>query len=494
MRRWLLITLIGYLIFPVIAQDTVTNQVLIAVNQERQRVGVAPLVVNPQLVAVAQSHSNDMAANETLTHIGSDGSEFWERIQRTGYNLSTGAENVLERQDTNPTEIFEQWFDSAAHRENMLNSDYVEIGIAYARGASGDYYVTMVLATRPGVVAPQPVIAAMTTSPIATATRISSTFTPVPSATVIPTRTLMPTDVVLATIIAPPPTVAPTQIPNTIVTNTPIPTPESLDLRLIYDFDSFALVNVSGRVLDLRGLVFRSDSGRMEIQRWNTDFLSQSLSDFTENDCLQVWGLGHDQLLSKPDECQTRHAWLAVGDAFDFWRDTDFFIVERNGIRIGLCEVVVGRCEVSLTATFGTSPSQAAPVVHNPQGVVSTFAAVRLIITENGVTLINWSLSSIDVSGLAFESDTGVFAASRWDNGYLSSPLSQLPTGDCLQIWVVGGQFEAQPSECRTRHAWVAVRPDEQFWRDANVFRVRWNTQELVTCDTRVRTCDFNLP
>src|SRR5688572_22458732 len=159
MSRWILIVIVGCLMLPVFAQDTITNQVLITVNQERQRSSIAPLVMNPQLVEAAQNHSDDMAENEILTHIGSDGSQFWERIQLAGYNLSTGAENVLVRHDTNPAGIFQQWFDSVPHRANMLNADYVEIGIAYARSASGDYYVTMVLATRSGVIAPQPAVA-----------------------------------------------------------------------------------------------------------------------------------------------------------------------------------------------------------------------------------------------------------------------------------------------------------------------------------------------
>jgi hypothetical protein len=494
MPRCILIAIVGWLIFPVFAQDNVTNQVLIAVNQERQRISIAPLVMNPQLVEAAQNHSNDMAANATLTHIGSDGSQFWERIQRAGYNLSTGAENVLARRDTNPDSIFQQWFDSTPHRANMLNADYVEVGIAYARSTLDDYYVTMVLAARPGIVAPQPAIAIITASPTLTATSIPPT--PIPSVTPIPTRTLMPTDVILATIIAPPPTFAPTQTPlrNTIVTSTPMPTASDTDLRLVYDADSFSLVNVAGRVLDLRGIVFRSDVGRMEIERWNTGFLSQSLSGFTDGDCLQVWGLGNEQLFLKPIECQTRHAWLAVGDAFIFWRDTDFFIVERNGVRIGLCEVASGSCDIALSANFGTSSIQATPALQNTPAAVYGVANVRLFITETSITLMNWSSSTTDVSGLVFESESGVFAASRWDNGFLSSPLNALPAGDCLQIWLVGGQYEQQPTECSTRHAWVAVHPDEQFWRDASVFHVRSNADVIVSCETRVRTCNFNLP
>ena len=652
-RLGLLFIVIGFML-PVFAQDAVITQVLDAVNRERQSQGIPPLVLNADLIQAAQNHSNDMATNGTLTHVGSDGSQFWERIAQTGYVLSTGAENVLQRPDTNPQGVFQQWNNSAPHRANMLNQDYIEVGIAYAQASSGTYYFTMVLATRPGIFAP-PV---QTLPPTSTPQPVTATATATPQPSLTPTRTLMPTDVMLATVIAPLPTItviadsnlrgftlatmvvplstntpAPTSVAaiNNITTNTPIPTPttpdirlvysptsfalinvsgrplnltglsfesasgtfaaidwntdfltqplsgftaddclqiwgfsevtqvkpddcrfrhawvqvdenalfwtgtdtfivqngeqtvavcsveagicevnlsapiteptpalpepvsatqSAADLRLVYDNNTLSLVNVSGRVLNLSGITFRSSSGVMTIERWNTDSLSQSLSGFTANDCLQVWGLEASDLYPKPDECEVRHSWIAVGDEFDFWRDTDIFIVERNNRRIGLCDVSLGSCDISLSADFGTVSTT---TNQNPD-TGSSFADVRLIITETSITLVNFSSSSIDVSGLVVESDSGVFAASRWDTEFLSRPLNDLPAGDCLQIWLVGGQFEVQPSECSTRHAWVAVRPDEQFWRNVNIFRVRWSEQVLTSCETRVRTCDFNLP
>ena len=655
MRRIrLLLFLIG-LMLPVLAQDAVITQVLEAVNQERQRLGIPPLVLNANLIEAAQNHSNDMATNGTLTHVSSDGSQFWERIAQTGYTLSTGAENVLQRADTNPHGVFQQWNDSAPHRANMLNQDYIEVGIAYAQASNGTYYFTMVLATHPGIVAP-PV---QTVPPTVTPQPITPTATTTPLPSLIQTRTLMPTDVMLATIIAPLPTItvsadpnlrgftlatmvvplstntpAPTSVAavNNITTNTPIPTaiipdirlvysptsfalinvsgrplnltglrfesetgrfnaidwntdfltqplsgftandclqiwgfseatqvkpdecrfrhawvqvgeealfwrgtdtfvvrngeptvgscsveagicevnlsipiaeptpalPEPVamtqsaaDVRLIYDNNTLSLVNVSGRVLNLSGITFRSSSGVMAIERWDTVSLSQPLSGLTANDCLQVWGLEASDLYPKPDDCEVRHSWIAVGDEFDFWRDTDIFIVERNNRRIGLCDVSLGSCYVSLSANFGTASTV---TTNQNQSTGSSFADVRLIITETSITLVNFASTSIDVSNLVFESDSGVFAASRWDTEFLSRPLNDLPSGDCLQIWLVGGEFEAQPSECSTRHVWVAVRPDEQFWRTTNIFRVRWGEQVLTSCETRVRTCDFNLP
>src|SRR5690606_7852746 len=125
-------------------------------------------------------------------------------------------------------------FNSDAHRLNMLNSDYVEIGIAYARADSGRYYFTMILGSRTDFIAP-------TSTTIPT---IPPTFTATP--TISTTTTLEAT---IPVVTSPSPTPEPL-----IATNTPRPTAAEFalpEIRLTYDNDSFVLLNISGRVLNL---------------------------------------------------------------------------------------------------------------------------------------------------------------------------------------------------------------------------------------------------
>jgi hypothetical protein len=159
LRLWLTSTVIALaLIIPnhIYAQDGVSNQIIALVNQARASAGLSPVATNTALVAAAQRHSNDMAATENLSHTGSDGSQFWQRIADAGYGMSTGGENVLYRWDTSAAGAFGQWQASPPHNANMMNPDYYEIGVAWAQAPSGAYYFTMVLASRPGASAPSP--------------------------------------------------------------------------------------------------------------------------------------------------------------------------------------------------------------------------------------------------------------------------------------------------------------------------------------------------
>jgi len=77
----------------------------------------------------------------------------------------------------------------------------------------------------------------------------------------------------------------------------------------------------------------------MGIREWDNGFLSRPLSAFPAGDCLQAWLFGIETTPAKPTECNVRHAYLAVGDARQFWRNTDRFTVSQEGIVLATCEV-----------------------------------------------------------------------------------------------------------------------------------------------------------
>src|SRR5690606_7058572 len=81
----------------------VATEVLALVNQARsnpvtcgtQRLpAVAPLVLERRLTIAAQGHSEDMYEHDFMGHGGSDGSNFIQRAERSGYHWSALAENV----------------------------------------------------------------------------------------------------------------------------------------------------------------------------------------------------------------------------------------------------------------------------------------------------------------------------------------------------------------------------------------------------------------
>ncbi|MFG3046195.1 CAP domain-containing protein [Streptomyces sp. NPDC048241] len=105
------------------------------VNAERAKVGCSPVKLNSTLSKAAQDHSADMAAHNTMSHTGSDGSDPGSRITAAGYQWSAYGENVAYGYST-PEQVMDGWMNSAGHRENILNCSYKEIGVGLAQPGS----------------------------------------------------------------------------------------------------------------------------------------------------------------------------------------------------------------------------------------------------------------------------------------------------------------------------------------------------------------------
>ncbi|MCU0513392.1 MAG: hypothetical protein MUE40_12590 [Anaerolineae bacterium] len=295
--------------------------------------------------------------------------------------------------------------------------------------------------------------------------------------------------------LAPATTAVPTLTPVSMAapaaaTATPTAIPDAAaDVRLVYDDASFALINTAGRPLDLKPMAFESSSGSLAVTRWQTDFLTEPLNAFTPADCLQVWGLnqGTEAVLPRPAGCVTRHAWIVVNAAGQFWRSAESFRVFYGGRVIATCATAAGVCNVSLAGATYTPPSTAA----TPFTVAGV--DLQLIVAERGATLLNTSGQPVDVSRLVFSSSSGTFAAWRWQIPELSRPLTALPPGDCLQVWSLDTNYLNPPADCRVRHAWVTVSQSESFWLNTATFTVRQDDTPLATCPA-AGTCAIDLP
>lgn len=120
---------------------SVIQEVVNIVNHERSKAGLSPLRIHSQLNAAAQAHSDDMARNNFMSHTGSDGSSMGDRIKRHGYNYRTAGENVAAGQRS-PQDVMRSWMNSSGHRQNILNPNFRDIGVAYANGGSFGIYWT----------------------------------------------------------------------------------------------------------------------------------------------------------------------------------------------------------------------------------------------------------------------------------------------------------------------------------------------------------------
>jgi uncharacterized protein (TIGR03000 family) len=114
------------------------------VNQERQKAGVAALVVNSKLMRAARGHSANMAHQNVLDHT-LDGKTFDQRIAETGYLGGESGENCAQWAPT-PAAAMQMWMNSDGHRGNILNPVYKEIGLGVAVSSEGKKYWTQVFA------------------------------------------------------------------------------------------------------------------------------------------------------------------------------------------------------------------------------------------------------------------------------------------------------------------------------------------------------------
>jgi len=93
-----------------------------------------------------------MACADFISHTGSDGSSWYDRVAGQEYaNYTSARENIYVGPPDyggTPQGAFDWWMDSAVHRENILNSWVTEVGIAYAYRSNSTYggYYALVFA------------------------------------------------------------------------------------------------------------------------------------------------------------------------------------------------------------------------------------------------------------------------------------------------------------------------------------------------------------
>lgn len=104
-------------------------EIVTQTNHEREVAGCDPLTVDERLTAAAQLHAEDMADHQEMTHVGSDGRTFDQRIRDQGHP-KPGAENVARGYPDGQTTVRE-WMDSPGHRRNIVNCTYVTVGVGF---------------------------------------------------------------------------------------------------------------------------------------------------------------------------------------------------------------------------------------------------------------------------------------------------------------------------------------------------------------------------
>ena len=102
-------------------------------NHDRAGGGVGNLTMNPRLVAAAEAKAKDMAEKGYFAHESPEGYDSWHWFAEVGYQFEHAGEN-LAVDFSDSADVERAWMDSPSHRENILNGNYSEVGIATAQG------------------------------------------------------------------------------------------------------------------------------------------------------------------------------------------------------------------------------------------------------------------------------------------------------------------------------------------------------------------------
>lgn len=114
------------------------------INSERGAAGRAALSSDSEATAVARRHSDRMMADGRIYHNNNLPNEMdgWTKL---GENVGKGYDIA---------EIHKAFMDSAAHRNNILDSGFTSVGVGVSVASDGEIYVTQIFVKRSSAPAP----------------------------------------------------------------------------------------------------------------------------------------------------------------------------------------------------------------------------------------------------------------------------------------------------------------------------------------------------
>lgn len=160
-----------------------SRDVVRATNEARGAYNLEPLSASYELDLAAQKKLEDMAEKGYFAHISPEGVTPWYWIKDSSYQYIYAGENLAVG-FTSAADALGAWMDSPLHRENILNKNYKEIGVAVGSGKMGQVNGVLIVqmfgsrSKAPAVAAPVKTPAQITTpTPYVV---VQTTLTPTP--------------------------------------------------------------------------------------------------------------------------------------------------------------------------------------------------------------------------------------------------------------------------------------------------------------------------
>lgn len=141
-------------------------------NTERQDLRELPLKRNALLDKAAELKAEDMAKKHYFAHNSPEGVTPWHWFDEVAYQYSHAGEN-LAIHFTDSSAVVAAWMASPAHRANIVNGSYTEIGVGTAEGEYEGFktvFVVQLFGTPAAAIQPAqkkpPVVAKVETAPV----------------------------------------------------------------------------------------------------------------------------------------------------------------------------------------------------------------------------------------------------------------------------------------------------------------------------------------
>lgn len=126
------------------ATNITVDDLLNLTNQKRMETGLAPLKLDPSLSQAAAGKAQDMFVKDYWAHNSPEGITPWNFILGAGYRYIFAGEN-LAKEFSDSAGVVSAWMNSPTHRENILKSEYQDIGFAVVDGILNGKETTLVV-------------------------------------------------------------------------------------------------------------------------------------------------------------------------------------------------------------------------------------------------------------------------------------------------------------------------------------------------------------
>jgi len=114
------------------------QQLFADLNRVRIERGLPALQLDARLSGVAATHARDMAQNNFFAHLSRDGRTPFDRLRDGGIQFRYAGENIA--MSPSASTASDALYNSAPHRENMLDPNYRRVGIAVSKRADGELF------------------------------------------------------------------------------------------------------------------------------------------------------------------------------------------------------------------------------------------------------------------------------------------------------------------------------------------------------------------